>query len=77
MTFTNEELLHLAKEGDKEALDSIVQNNSGLVWSIVNRYLGRGYSKESRSATAGRFRNRRRGHGIHRGCPAGVCHRSL
>jgi len=46
MTFTNEELLQMAKEGNKEALDSIVQNNSGLVWSVVKRFLNRGYEKD-------------------------------
>jgi len=46
MNFTNEELLHMAKDGNKEALDSIVQNNSGLVWSVVKRFLNRGYEKD-------------------------------
>ncbi|MBQ7668307.1 MAG: SigF/SigG family RNA polymerase sporulation sigma factor [Clostridia bacterium] len=46
MTFTNDELLKNAKDGDKEALNIIVQNNSGLVWSIVRRFLNRGYEKE-------------------------------
>ena len=46
MSFTNEELLHKAKEGNKEALDCIVQNNSGLVWSVVKRFLNRGYEKD-------------------------------
>ena len=46
MTFTNDELLHMAKDGNKEALDSIVQNNSGLVWSVVKRFLNRGYEKD-------------------------------
>jgi RNA polymerase sporulation-specific sigma factor len=46
MTFTNDEWLLRAKEGDKEALDKLVENNSGLVWSIVRRFLNRGYEKE-------------------------------
>ena len=35
-----------AKEGNKEALGSIIDCNSGLMWSIVKRFLGRGYDKE-------------------------------
>ena len=46
MTFTNDEWLLKAKEGDKEALNILVENNSGLVWSIVKRFLNRGYEKE-------------------------------
>lgn len=46
MTFTNDEWLLKAKEGDKEALNTLVENNSGLVWSIVKRFLNRGYEKE-------------------------------
>lgn len=46
MTFTNDELLLKAKEGDKEALNMLVENNSGLVWSIVKRFLNRGYEKD-------------------------------
>lgn len=46
MTFTNDEMLVRAKEGDKEALNILVENNSGLVWSIVKRFLNRGYEKE-------------------------------
>ncbi len=33
--------IELAKQGDKEALENIVINNSGLVWSIVKRFNGR------------------------------------
>ena len=35
-----------AQNNNKEAMEKIVTNNSGLVWSIVNRFIGRGYSKE-------------------------------
>ncbi len=35
-----------AQKGNKEILEQIITNNSGLVWSIVNRFLGRGYGKE-------------------------------
>lgn len=39
----NNELLRLAQEGDKEARDRLVQDNIGLVWSIVKRFGNRGY----------------------------------
>lgn len=46
MEFTNEELLKQANSGSKEALDELVVKNSGLVWSIVKRFLNRGYEKD-------------------------------
>lgn len=42
----NNELLRLAQEGDKEARDRLVQDNIGLVWSIVKRFGNRGYELE-------------------------------
>lgn len=35
-----------AQQKSEEAMEKIITNNSGLVWSIVNRFLNRGYSKE-------------------------------
>ena len=35
-----------AQNNNEEAMEKVIINNSGLVWSIVNRFLGRGYSKE-------------------------------
>ena len=35
-----------AKNGDDEALSDLINNNSGLLWSIVKRFIGRGYDKE-------------------------------
>ena len=35
-----------AQSGDKEELSKLVENNQGLIWSIVKRFLGRGYDKE-------------------------------
>ena len=32
-----------AKEGDEQAMTTLVQNNSGLIWSIVRRFKDRGY----------------------------------
>ena len=37
------ELLIKAKNGDKEALDTLVSNNIGLVWSVVKKFGNRGY----------------------------------
>lgn len=36
------DMLHAAREGDADALDHVMRENSGLVWSIVRRFLGRG-----------------------------------
>lgn len=40
------ELLELARSGDKAARDTMVKDNMGLVWSIVRRFLNRGYEPE-------------------------------
>ena len=42
----NVSLISAAKSGDREALDRIVCENSGLVWSVVRRFIGRGVDKE-------------------------------
>lgn len=39
-------LIHLAHEGDKDARDTIIQENMGLVWSIVKRFKNRGVELE-------------------------------
>ena len=39
----NLELIKLAHMGDKEARDTLVFENTGLIWSIVRRFTGRGY----------------------------------
>ena len=43
---TNTEDIIKAQQKSEEAMERIITNNSGLVWSIVNRFLNRGYSKE-------------------------------
>ena len=43
---TNTEDIIKAQQKSDEAMERIITNNSGLVWSIVNRFLNRGYSKE-------------------------------
>lgn len=37
-----EELIGLAQKGDKEASEILVRENSGLIWSVARRFLGRG-----------------------------------
>lgn len=37
-----EELIKLAQQGDKAAGDSLITENSALVWSVARRFLGRG-----------------------------------
>ena len=36
------ELLTRAREGDQEAVERAIEENAGLIWSIVRRYYGRG-----------------------------------
>lgn len=40
------ELIKLAQKGDKEALERIIKENSGLIWSIVKRFTNRGYDTD-------------------------------
>lgn len=40
------EYIRRAHQGDKEARDTLVHNNMGLVWSIVRRFANRGYEME-------------------------------
>jgi len=35
-----------AQNKSDEAMTKIIESNTGLIWSIVNRFTGRGYSKE-------------------------------
>ena len=35
-----------AQTGDKDAMADLVENNQGLIWSIVKRFTGRGYELE-------------------------------
>ena len=36
------DLLRAAQDGDRQACERVVEENSGLIWSIVRRYYGRG-----------------------------------
>ncbi|MBO9129818.1 RNA polymerase sporulation sigma factor SigF [Bacillus sp. 165] len=40
------ELIKRSQDGDQEARDTIVQNNMRLVWSVVQRFINRGYEPE-------------------------------
>lgn len=40
------EAISLAKDGDKQAKEYVVNNNMGLVWSIVRKFLNRGTDAE-------------------------------
>lgn len=42
MISEQKDLLASAKEGDREACQEIIQTNDRLIWSIVQRYAGRG-----------------------------------
>ena len=37
-----EELIEKAQSGSKDALEVLVEENSGLIWAVARRYLGRG-----------------------------------
>ena len=45
MTHT-EELIARAQSGDREASESLINENSGLIWSVAKRFLGRGVEAE-------------------------------
>ena len=38
--------IEMAKNGSKEAREKIVEDNTGLVWSVVRRFMGRGHDEE-------------------------------
>ena len=37
------ELIKKAQEGDKEAAGKLIEENAGLIWSVVRKFSGRGY----------------------------------
>lgn len=39
-------LILLAQQGDEKAMETLVNENSRLIWSIVKRFCGRGYEKD-------------------------------
>lgn len=40
------ELLKLAKDGNQDAKEQLVENNLGLVWAVARRFMGRGHELE-------------------------------
>ena len=43
---STEELIKLAQQGNQEAGESLIRNNSGLIWSVAKRFVGRGTEME-------------------------------
>lgn len=41
-----EELIRLAQAGDREAGETLLNENSGLIWSVAKRFIGRGTETE-------------------------------
>ena len=35
-----------AQNGDEKAMEDLISNNKGLIWSIINRFKDRGYEVE-------------------------------
>lgn len=46
MNERNRTLITLAQQGDKDKLAQLIEENKGLIWSIVKRFLGRGYEAD-------------------------------
>ena len=46
MTETGGSLLRRAREGDRTAVESVLTENTGLIWSVARRYFGRGVDAE-------------------------------
>ena len=42
----NAALLEAARRGDREAADQVLRENTGLIWSVVRRFSGRGVETE-------------------------------
>lgn len=42
----NLKYIKLAQENSEEAMETLIKNNSGLIWNIVKRFTGRGYEAE-------------------------------
>jgi len=39
-------LIKLAQQGDKEAAGQLIEENTGLIWSVVRKFAGRGYDMD-------------------------------
>lgn len=40
------QLIELSQKGDKEARERLIIENSGLIWSVVRKFIGRGYDAD-------------------------------
>lgn len=40
------ELIRQSQAGDKDAKEQLIKENSGLIWNVVRRFMGRGYETE-------------------------------
>ena len=43
---STEELIRLAQSGDREASERLINENSGLIWAVAKRFIGRGVETE-------------------------------
>ena len=41
-----QELIQQAQQGDRAALEALISQNSGLIWSVVRKFTGRGFEAE-------------------------------
>lgn len=55
MTDAMTEALKKAKLGDKDASEQLIEENSGLIWSIARRFFGRGVEADDRSVDAMKY----------------------
>ena len=46
MEYCNTEDIIKAQNGDKECLEKILKDNNGLIWSLVKKFIGKGYEIE-------------------------------
>ena len=46
MEYCNTEDIVRAQNGDKEYLEKILKDNNGLIWSLVKKFIGKGYEIE-------------------------------
>ena len=46
MSLSTQELLRKAQTGDRDAGETLLNENTGLIWSVVRRFQGRGTDPE-------------------------------
>ena len=61
-TLSDLDLLEAARNGDSRACEQVLEENNGLIWSVVRRYYGRGVEPDDLVCwLTDRFRERERG----------------